>query len=289
MTEWIQVTNARIAFGGFPVFHNLCFAVPNGAAAVALVGRSGAGKTTLIRLLAGHLKADDGSIIVCGDLVTRPSPMRPVVFQDHNLFPWKTALENAAFGLRCAGVGRLERESRARAVLDWLGLRDSSQLLPFQLSVGMQQRVGLARALAVAPHCVLMDEPLSALDSETRLRLATEIRRLRDEHELRLVIATHDLEEAVFISDLVLILDGIGGATMFSIDLDRGRPSIRTEPKFREIVEELRSTLYADSRRDLDDTLYKGPILTEKLVRPPSVEYSSHQLLRTRLSRWFRF
>jgi NitT/TauT family transport system ATP-binding protein len=214
MTDWIAADGIDFAYGPRTVFRGLSFAVPESEPVLAVVGPSGAGKSTLLKLLAGHLRPAAGRLTFDGAEVLGPSATRPVVFQDYNLFPWKTVLDNVTFGLKCAGVPAVDRRKRGLELLARLHLDGTEALHPVQLSGGMQQRVGLARALAVSPRCILLDEPFSALDDEIKLDLCLEITRLVAEEGTRFVLVTHDLAAADFLADRALVLREPGVATM---------------------------------------------------------------------------
>jgi NitT/TauT family transport system ATP-binding protein len=212
MSDWLAAEGLGFSYGERAVFRDLSFAVPESEPVLAVVGPSGAGKSTLVRLLAGHLRPDAGRLAFDGAEVRGPAASRPVVFQDYNLFPWKTVLDNVTFGLKCAGVPAAERRRRGLELLERLHLAGTGPLHPAQLSGGMQQRVGLARALAVSPRCILLDEPFSALDDEIKLDLCLEITRLVAEEGTRFVLVTHDLAAADFLADRALVLRGPGEA-----------------------------------------------------------------------------
>jgi NitT/TauT family transport system ATP-binding protein len=219
MSDWLVADGVDFSYGPRPVFKGLTFAVPASEPVLAVVGPSGAGKSTLVKLLAGHLRADAGRLAFDGAPVRGPGADRPVVFQDYNLFPWKTVLDNVTFGLKCAGVPAAERQRRGRELLARLHLAGTEGLHPAMLSGGMQQRVGLARALAVSPRCILLDEPFSALDEEIKLDLCLEITRLVAEEGTRFVLVTHDLAAAVFLADRALVLRGPGEAAVRALGL----------------------------------------------------------------------
>ena len=206
MSSWLRLQGLRFGFGDRSIFEDLELEVPEERPVLVVVGPSGVGKTTLIKLLAGHLKPAAGSIEIAGEPVDKPSADRPVVFQDYGLFPWMTVLQNVAFGLRCAGQARAQRHRRAHDLLTSLRLEGTDHLFPKDLSGGMQQRVALARVLAVEPRSILLDEPFSALDSEIKRALCVEVSRQVAVRRTRLVIVTHDLSDATFLADSMLIL-----------------------------------------------------------------------------------
>jgi NitT/TauT family transport system ATP-binding protein len=214
MTDWLVLDGVSFAYGGRPVLRDVRATLPAQSRVLALIGASGVGKSTLIGLLAGHLKPDAGTITVCGQRVSRAGPERPVVFQDHNLFPWMTALENVVFGLRCRGVAASDRVRAGREWLEMVGLGGYEHAYPPTLSGGMRQRVALARAMVLDPACLLLDEPFKELDASTRESLYGKFRELIAHRSVRAVIATHDLEEAATMADHTLVLRGPGDCAL---------------------------------------------------------------------------
>ena len=216
--------------GGGEVFSGLSLTVRRGEF-LALVGPSGCGKTTLLNLLSGFLKPSTGSVRVDGVEVFPELPALGYVFQTPNLFPWLTVLANVRFGLRMAGTMPAARQrQRAMEYLALVGLADVADFLPHQLSGGMRQRVALARALVLEPRILLMDEPFAALDAISRLSMQEELLRIWRALGQAIIFITHDLDEAVFLADRVLVLgaapQGICGA--FDIDLPRPRDGLVT-------------------------------------------------------------
>ena len=197
---------------------------------VALTGLSGCGKTTLLRILLGLEYADSGRVVVDGTEVHGCGTDRSMVFQHAQLFPWRTALENVEFGLEARGVGKDERRRVALDRLRLVGLGDAVDRRPDQLSGGMQQRVGLARALSVDPAVLLMDEPFGALDAQTREGLQAEVLRIHRETGTTIVFVTHDLDEAVLLADrVVLMAPGPGRIDeVFRVELARPRTDLVT-------------------------------------------------------------
>lgn len=194
---------------------------------VCIVGPSGCGKSTFLRILAGLDEATGGTIEVRRDDPGRPE--NAVVFQEYAIFPWKTVHDNVAFGLRMRGVPRRERDATARHWIDRVGLARFARAYPAQLSGGMKQRVAIARALAYDSELLLMDEPLGALDAQTRLRLQEELLRLWAETGKTVVYVTHGLEEAVLLADRVVVMTAHPGTVKTVIDVDLPRPrSIET-------------------------------------------------------------
>jgi NitT/TauT family transport system ATP-binding protein len=204
---------------------------------VSVVGLSGCGKTTLLRIVGGLLSADEGAIRVDGHQVSGPGLDRAIVFQQPSLLPWRTALRNVEFGLESKRADKATRLAKSRDALRLVGLGDYEKYYPKQLSGGMQQRVGLARALAVEPEILLMDEPFSALDAQTREELQVELLDLHAKTRKTIMFVTHDLDEAVYLSDRILVLLPRPGRVHTVIDVDLPRPranvlDIKSDPAF---------------------------------------------------------
>jgi NitT/TauT family transport system ATP-binding protein len=173
---------------------------------VSIVGPSGCGKTTILNMVAGFIPPSGGEILVDGRAVVGPGPDRGVVFQSFALFPWKTVLENVAFGPKMRGIAKPEREKIAREFLALAGLSHAAERYPNELSGGMQQRVGVARALANEPDVLLMDEPFASVDAQTRMTLQEELTRIWQERRPTVLFITHDVGEAVFLANRVVVL-----------------------------------------------------------------------------------
>ncbi len=204
---------------------------------VSVVGLSGCGKTTLLRVVGGLLSADEGAIRVDGHRVSGPGLDRAIVFQQPSLLPWRTALRNVEFGLESKRAGKATRLAKSRDALRLVGLGDYEKYYPRQMSGGMQQRVGLARALAVEPEILLMDEPFSALDAQTREELQAELLNLHAKTRKTIMFVTHDLDEAVYLSDRILVLLPRPGRVHAVIDVDLPRPrgsilDVKSDPAF---------------------------------------------------------
>ncbi|MBJ3783483.1 ABC transporter ATP-binding protein [Devosia sediminis] len=199
---------------------------------LAIVGASGSGKTTLLRVLAGLETADGGQVLIDGEPIQGVGTERAVIFQEPRLLPWLTVLGNVAFGLESRGVAKAEAQSRARHYIRLVGLQEFENAYPRQLSGGMAQRVGIARALTVQPEILLLDEPLGALDAMTKITMQEELARIWHDEKVTMVLVTHDLEEAIFLADRVLVLPKQRGAAPRLIDVDLPRPRDRNEPGF---------------------------------------------------------
>ncbi len=191
---------------------------------LCLLGPSGCGKSTLLGALAGHLQPSSGSIRVDGRPVDGPHPERGLVFQQHTLFPWKKVLDNVAFGLKMKGIAREERRRQARELLKLVGLEEFADVYPSQLSGGMQQRVEIARVLINHPRVMLMDEPFSALDAQTRLKMQGLLLDVWTRVRTSIVFITHDIDEALFLADRILVMSPRPGRIIEEIALDFARP-----------------------------------------------------------------
>ncbi|MFH1475479.1 MAG: ABC transporter ATP-binding protein [Chloroflexota bacterium] len=191
---------------------------------VALVGPNGCGKSTLLRVIAGLLPAAGGSVEVEGRPVSGPDARVGLVFQEPRLLPWRSALANVAFPLEVAGHERAARENRARDLLGLVGLRDWAAARPGELSGGMRQRLAIARALALEPSVLLLDEPFSALDALTRERFNVELLRLWERIGSTIVLVTHSIPEAVFLADRVVVLSPRPAAVAADVRVELPRP-----------------------------------------------------------------
>lgn len=202
---------------------------------VCVLGPSGCGKSTLLGGLAGHWQPSGGTIRVDGETVAGPHPDRGLVFQHHTLFPWKRVLDNVAFGLKMKGVSRAERHERARDMLKLVGLEGFEDRYPVQLSGGMQQRVEIARVLINSPRVMLMDEPFGALDAQTRLKMQELLLEVWSRVKTTIVFITHDIDEALFLADRILVMSPRPGRIIDEIRLDFPRPrsaDLVTQPHF---------------------------------------------------------
>ncbi|WNY27351.1 ABC transporter ATP-binding protein [Methanolapillus ohkumae] len=206
---------------------------------VTILGPSGCGKTTLLRIIAGLETYSDGEIILNGEKITGPSPKRGMVFQEYSLFPWKTVLENVMFGPLMQGAAKEEAKGKALPYIELVGLSDFANSYPYELSGGMKQRVAIARALANDPDIILMDEPFGALDAQTRNNLQKELLRIWQEEKKTILFVTHSVDEAVFLSDRIIILSGRPGTVKKEIPITIPRPRDRTRPEENAIRNEV--------------------------------------------------
>jgi len=190
---------------------------------VSLIGPSGCGKTTALRIIAGLLEPSGGDVRFNGSSALAPSPDKAMVFQQFNLFPWRTAMANVAYGLEVQGMGKKERAAVAAEYLDLVGLSDRANHYPSQLSGGQCQRVGLARALAIQPKLMLMDEPFGALDALTREHLQALLQRICAERNLTVLFVTHSIDESIFLSDRMVVM-GVPGRVIEEHTVNLRRP-----------------------------------------------------------------
>lgn len=193
----------------------------------ALVGPSGCGKSTLLTIAAGLQEASAGSVLVDGEPVRGPGRDRGVVFQSYTLFPWLTAQQNVEFALRGERIGKQERQRRAAEHLELVGLEDFAEAYPAQLSGGMRQRVAIARSLSYRPKILLMDEPFGALDALTRQLMQELLTTVWEHHRLTVLFVTHDIGEAIFLSDRVLLMSARPGRIRQEVTIDLPRPRTR--------------------------------------------------------------
>jgi NitT/TauT family transport system ATP-binding protein len=203
---------------------------------VCLIGPSGCGKTTLLRLMHGLLEPDSGEVLIDGDRPSTPGPHAGFVFQSFRLLPWRTVVDNVEFPLQIQGMPPTQRRDRAREYLRLVGLEDFGNSYPHELSGGMQQRVGLARALALEPEILLMDEPFAALDAQTREFMQIELGRIWEHLGVAVVFVTHSLDEALFLADRVVLMGPRPGTVEEVLPVTLPRPrweyDFRATPEF---------------------------------------------------------
>ena len=233
---------SKIYEGGIQALKGVDLGFPQGQM-TTLLGPSGCGKTTLLKILAGLLEPSEGEIRVSGVPVTGPGPERALVFQDFALMPWASVLRNVGIGLELRGVAKAEREETARRYIEKVGLAGFEGRYPHELSGGMKQRVGLARALAVNAKVLLMDEPFSAVDEQTRRQFQEDLLRLLSVEKKTVIFVTHSIEEAVYISDRIVLLSPRPGrvSRIFHPAIDRSRTpdKIRRDGAYLDTVEEI--------------------------------------------------
>lgn len=221
---------------------------------VCVVGASGSGKSTLLRVIDGLLPATAGEVYVGGSKVTGPGDNRAMVFQSDNLMPWSTVLDNAAYGLKLSGVPKKEAHERARAQLEKVGLARATKQYPRQLSGGMRQRVNIARALALDPQVLLLDEPFAALDAQTREIMSAELLRIWSVDKKTVMFITHQIDEAVFLADRVVVLSAHPGTIREIVPVPFARPRelhLKRTQEFGAIVDHIWSLIEDEVRGSL--------------------------------------
>ena len=269
----------RAAKESVPVLENINLAIERGEF-VAIVGYSGAGKTTLISLIAGLIQADSGTITLNDLEITAPGPDRGVVFQNYSLLPWLGAFENVLLAVTQAfpNWSAAKKEQHTQKYLELVNLGAARDKKPVELSGGMKQRVSLARALAMDPQLLLLDEPLSALDALTRATLQDEISRIREETHKTIVLITNDPDEGIYLSDRIIPLTAgpratLGPSFTITIPRPRDRKNINHDPQFKQLRRDVTESL-VNSRHGQHTTV------TKKLVLP-DIEPEDLSLPRT--------
>jgi NitT/TauT family transport system ATP-binding protein len=251
--DTLSVDHVDFSYGGqLPIFRGLALQVEPGEF-LSIIGPSGCGKTTLLNLLSGFESPEAGSVRLRGRAIRPEDPNLGYVFQRANLFPWLTAIENVEFGLRMAGVKDAERRRRARKYFELVGLAGFEDYLVTRLSGGMQQRVSLARALSLEPTLLLMDEPFSALDAITRETLNDELLRIWDELGQTVIFITHEIEEAVYLSDRIAVLArppaGLHRVHANQLPRPRSAQTTKTSDQFWEYKKQLIADIAAVMRQ----------------------------------------
>ena len=258
----LHVHDLSLTYPGqsLPVLSHVNLQIAAGDFTVAL-GASGCGKTTLLNSLAGFVQPQTGSVSLNGKVVNQPSAERGEVFQDDALFPWLNVLDNVAFGLRAQGLARRERHAKAREFLALVGLEAAAERPIWELSGGMRQRVGLARALATDPQVLLLDEPLGALDAFTRERMQQLLLTLWQRTGKSLFLITHDIEEALFLASHLLLLAPHPGRIVDRLELNFGQRycagelarAIKSDPEFIRLRERVLAQVRAFSAASAED------------------------------------
>ena len=242
----VTARNISKNYGAVEALKDMTLEFPRGQL-TSLLGPSGCGKTTLLKIIAGLLPPTSGEIEVNGRPVTGPGPDRAFVFQDFALLPWANVLRNVAFGLELRGVARSEREAIAEKYIREVGLAGFEKSFPHELSGGMRQRVGLARALAVDAQVLLMDEPFSAVDEQTRRKFQEDLLSLVRHENKTFIFVTHSIEEAVYVSDQIAILlprpSRVSEVIRPSGFRDKGAENIRRDAEYLDIVDRIWGSL----------------------------------------------
>jgi NitT/TauT family transport system ATP-binding protein len=226
------------------VFKSLDLAIRPGEF-FCVIGPSGCGKTTLLNMIAGFVACTSGDVLANGQRIAAPGADRGCVFQEYSLFPWLTVEQNIEFGLRTRGVSKDERRVLVDRHLSMIGLSDTRKKYPFELSGGMQQRVGIARALVNSPAILLMDEPFAALDALTRNAMQRELLGIWQATRTTVFYITHNIEEAVFLSTRVAVMSSRPSRIARIVEVNIEHPRERTEAQFNSIYRDLETTLYS--------------------------------------------
>lgn len=214
---------------------------------ICLLGVSGCGKSTLLQIVAGLEDPTQGEVLIDGRRVAGETHREAsVVFQEHGLFPWMTVADNVAFNLKARGVGRAERQRIAAEFIGLVGLTGFETRYPHELSGGMRQRVGIARAMTTRPKLLLMDEPFGALDAQTRAVMQTELLRLLETHPSAVLFVTHGVDEAILLADRVVIMSPRPGRIRKILDIDLPRPRDPTSPEFTQLVRTVLDEIHDD-------------------------------------------
>ncbi len=213
---------------------------------ICFIGPSGCGKTTLLRIIAGLEEPTTGTLSLAGESIKGPGPERGMVFQEYSLFPWRTVLDNIAFGLELKGVPTEERRIRSRQYLKMVGLERFEARYPHELSGGMKQRVAIARALVNDPRALLMDEPFGALDAQTRNLMQSELLRIWEKEKKTVVFVTHSVDEAIYLADRIVIMSARPGRIKDVIEIPLSRPRNRTSFEVNKIRDRILSDLRSE-------------------------------------------
>jgi NitT/TauT family transport system ATP-binding protein len=216
---------------------------------ICLLGVSGCGKSTLLQILAGLEPATGGTVAINGEPLTGPHPDASVVFQEHGLFPWMSVRKNVAFNLKARGVSIAERTKITNDLIKVVGLSGFEEKYPHELSGGMRQRVGIARALTTNPKILLMDEPFGALDAQTRGIMQAELLRVWELHKSTVIFVTHSIDEAVYLADRIVIMTPRPGRIRRVIKIDLPRPRDPTTPQFNKYIREVLGEIHEDISR----------------------------------------
>ena len=251
----LTIRNLHKQFADLVALNDVSLDVTDGEF-VCMVGPSGCGKTTLLRIVAGLVAADLGDIAIDGKTVTRPGADRGFVFQSDCLLPWRTVMSNAMIGLEVNGRRDTADRANTRALLKLVGLAGFEKYYPWQLSGGMRQRVNLARALAINPEVLLMDEPFSALDAQTREIMQTELLRIWDSGKKTVLFITHQIDEAVFLADRVVVLGRRPGRIKEIVPIDLPRPrqlAIKRTAAFIAYVDRIWQMIEHDVRASISE------------------------------------
>ena len=226
----IRIENVTKNFDEVKVLNNFSLDIEPGSF-VSLIGPSGCGKSTLLRIIGGLERQFDGAVYLDSDKITKPGSDRGFAFQGSNLFPWLTVQGNVSFGLKARKIYK-EKKQDVTDIINLVGLNGFENSFPHQISGGMQQRASLARALVGHPKVLLLDEPLGALDAFTRMNLQDEILRIKNENNMTMLMVTHDVDEAIYMSDRVVVMSARPSRVEAIIDIELPRPRVRVQDTF---------------------------------------------------------
>ena len=234
---------------------------------VTIVGPSGCGKSTFLKIVDGLVEPTGGKLLLDGRPISGPGRDRAMVFQDASLFPWYTVLDNVAYGLQCQGVSRKEARARAEPFIELVGLTGFGHHYPYELSGGMQQRVNLARALAVDPELLLMDEPFAALDAQTREVMQSELLNIWQRAHRTVLFITHQIDEAIYLSDRVLVMSARPGRLLADVPVDIPRPRdlhVKRSVEFLDYVDRIWNLIESQVKRTMDADQLVGAVGSER-------------------------
>jgi NitT/TauT family transport system ATP-binding protein len=235
-TPLVQISNLDKSYTNnnktVQVLNNINFDIKKGET-IAILGQSGCGKSTLLNIIGGFITANHGNVYFDGEEVIRPSRKSVMLFQNYGLLPWRSVMKNVELGLEGINLTSKQRRERALHYLNMVGLEDKTDLFPSQLSGGMQQRVAIARALAIEPKLLLMDEPFGALDTFNRYNLQDELLKIQEKAETTIVLVTHDIDEAIYLSDRVMVMSKEPGEIQREVKIEIGKPRDRSGDDFQ--------------------------------------------------------
>lgn len=257
----MRIDNVSKRYGDLAVLANVSLEVA-AREFVCILGPSGCGKTTLIRIVAGITRPDSGTVLLDGRPLTGPSTDCSMVFQNYGLLPWRTVMGNVEFGLEVRGVSKRERRRIAQVQVDRIGLKGFEGHFPHQLSGGMQQRVGLARALSKDPKILLMDEPFAAVDMQTREYLQDELLRIWAQTATTVMFVTHSIDEAIYLGDRVVVMEARPGRIRADIAIDLPRPretfDVKASQRYGELRHVVREALQSGSGARSSPSTHSG-------------------------------
>lgn len=232
----IEISNVNKSFGNqqkkTSALEDISLEIHEGEI-IAILGESGCGKSTLLNIIGGFEEVDKGDVIFDGVRVAGPNRKCVMLFQDYGLLPWRTVLKNVELGLEGLKLSSSERREKALHYLQLVGLANKENLFPAELSGGMKQRVGIARALALQPELILLDEPFAALDTFNRYHLQNELLRIQSQEKTTMILVTHDIDEAIYLSDRIFIMEANPGRIFKELKIDLAKPRDRSHSEFQ--------------------------------------------------------